>query len=531
MVRRIPPTVWIPTGTGLLALGVCCYQLSLPFWLLGIHGYTGTGYDDGVYLGAATRLVHGVAPYRDFDFLHPPGITLVMGPVALVGRVIGTRDAMGVARCITVAVTGLNAALAALVLRGRGRAAMLVAGVSLALFPLAAAADESLLLEPYLVCFCLLGTIALFTRGGLASQRRVLLAGLALGFAGSIKLWAVLPAVAALLVCVPVWRRGVRPLALGLLLGFVVPCLPFFMLAPHAFVHDVFTAQVHRGTSGVDGLSITQRLLQLSGLSGLPSINASTGLVVGLFVGLAVLTAVVYLTTWRRRTRLEWFILLAVVIVMLGMFSSPEFYPSYTYFPAAFLALLLAVCVGQLTAWARQLAARLGGRRHRVLAAVAAVVLVGLVLAAMGLVVKQDTMYATSYQSGSADPAAMVDAAIPEGSCVIFDYPIFALNADRFNPSRSGCPAVVDPFGMWLTRNDGQPPPASPPYPPAFTAAWRNWFNRADYVVLSVPYSDYIPWTPQLAADFNEHFHLVATQTRVFVYKRDDRAPSHGAQP
>ena len=65
---------------------------------------------------------------------------------------------------------------------------MLVTGVSLALFPLAVAADQSLLLEPYLVCLSLLGVIALFARDGLASPRRVLLAGLVLGFAGTIKL-------------------------------------------------------------------------------------------------------------------------------------------------------------------------------------------------------------------------------------------------------------------------------------------------------------------------------------------------------
>ena len=41
---------------------------------------------------------------------------------------------------------------------------MIVAGVSLAFFPLAVAADQSLLLEPYLVCLSLLGVIALFAR-------------------------------------------------------------------------------------------------------------------------------------------------------------------------------------------------------------------------------------------------------------------------------------------------------------------------------------------------------------------------------
>ena len=118
---------------------------------------------------------------------------------------------------------------------------MIVAGVSLALFPLAVAADQSLLLEPYLVCFCLLGVIALFRHGELGSSRSVLLAGLALGLAASVKLWAVLPAIAALLSCIPEWRRAVRPLVIGLALGFIVPCAFFFLVAPHAFVHDVFT--------------------------------------------------------------------------------------------------------------------------------------------------------------------------------------------------------------------------------------------------------------------------------------------------
>ena len=70
--RRIPATAWIPLATGLLRVGNFCYQFSLPLVLFGIHGYTGNGYDDGVYLGAATRLVHGVLPYRDFDFVQPP---------------------------------------------------------------------------------------------------------------------------------------------------------------------------------------------------------------------------------------------------------------------------------------------------------------------------------------------------------------------------------------------------------------------------------------------------------------------------
>ena len=445
----------------------CCYQLSLPFVLLGIHGYTGNGYDDGVYLGAATRLVHGVLPYRDFDFVQPPGITLVMGPVALIGRVVGTRDAMAVARCLTAAVTGLNAALAAYVVRDRGKTAMLVAGVSLALFPLAVAADQSLLLEPYLVCLSLLGVIALFTRDGLASPRRVLLAGLVLGFAGTIKLWAVLPAAAALLCCVPKWRRGFFPLSLGLFVGFVVPSLPFFAFAPHAFVHDILTSQLHRGTSGLDGLSISQRLVMISGISGLPNINATTGLAVGLAIGLAALAALVYSTTWRRRSRLDWFILVATVIVIAGMFSSPEFYDHYAYFPAAFLALLLGVCISQVVTWVRQSAAHFGLARRRAPAVLASLAVCTLFIVAVVLVVRQDTTYAASYLSSSNDPAAIAEAEVPDGSCVVFDYAILAINADRFNllkraarqPSiRLGCGSRVTTVNRRRYHRHTRPP-------------------------------------------------------------------------
>ena len=95
-----------------------------------------------------------------------------------------------------------------------------------------------------------------------------------------------------------------------------MPSLPFFVFAPHTFVHDILTSQLHRGTSGLDALSISQRLVMISGISGLPNINATTGLAVGLAIGLAALAALVYSTTWRRRSRLDWFILVATVIVI-----------------------------------------------------------------------------------------------------------------------------------------------------------------------------------------------------------------------
>jgi tetratricopeptide (TPR) repeat protein len=39
-------------------------------------------------------------------------------------------------------------------------------------------------------------------------------------------------------------------------------------------------------------------------------------------------------------------------------------------------------------------------------------------------------------------------------------------------------------------------------------------------VVLSIPESDYIPWTPSLLNWFNENFALVSSQPRTYVYRR-----------
>ena len=393
---------------------------------------------------------------------------------------------------------------------------MMVAGGSLALFPLAVAADQSLLLEPYLVCFCLLGVIALFSGGELgelacaSSLRGSRSASQPASSSGGC-----LPSSQRSPAVLPRWRRGLRPLLAGLVVGFGVPCLVFVAAAPHAFFHDVVVAQLHRGTSGLDALSIAQRLVMISGLTGLPGVNGTTGLAVGLFVVFAVLVGAVYLWTWRQRTRFDWFVLVASVVVLLGMFSSAEFYDHYAYFPAAFLALLL----GDLRSPGERLDSAAGdvrSVRHSAHPAQSCSTRWRRPGSSSSRCCwcNRTRLTPPRYLSDSADPSAAIEARIPEGACVVFDYAIFAIDANRFNPAGASCPAVVDPFGMWLTRNDGQPPPASPPFPLAFTADWRGWFDQSDYVVLSVPYSNYIPWTPTLAAHFGKNFLLVSSQPR-----------------
>ncbi|HWD24554.1 MAG TPA: hypothetical protein VG368_03755, partial [Acidimicrobiales bacterium] len=78
---------------GVLAVIFCVGVLPVALDLSRPHGLFGlTEYDDGVYFGASLRLIEGVFPYRDFVFVQPPGITVVLAPFAALSHLIGGRS-------------------------------------------------------------------------------------------------------------------------------------------------------------------------------------------------------------------------------------------------------------------------------------------------------------------------------------------------------------------------------------------------------------------------------------------------------
>ena len=72
-------------------------MLSRPLFLTGV-----TEYDDGRDLGGAIRLISGTLPYHGFAFVQPPGILLLMAPVAVIAKVSTATHAMAAARLLTV---------------------------------------------------------------------------------------------------------------------------------------------------------------------------------------------------------------------------------------------------------------------------------------------------------------------------------------------------------------------------------------------------------------------------------------------
>src|SRR6266511_3161847 len=477
---------------GLVALGICAYQLTLPNALWGVHGA-----DDGVYLAPALGLVRGAVPYRDYAFVHPPGIAWLMTPLAVFGD---TRYAMAAARIVTAIVAGANASLAAYALRANGRVAMLTAGLALAVFPLAVSADHTLTLDPYLVLFCLLGSVTMFSGGELASPRRILLAGALFGFAGAVKAWAFFPLIAAVFICLPLWTAAVRPFASGVLLGFGIPSLPFFLLAPRAFVHDIVFAQLHRKTTGQGFHSVGDRLVLMLGLSKSSGVHAKAHraeIIALLLLALVVATG---------------------VVVAAMLFVLKEFYEFYAYFVVAFGVMLVGICFGRLAEGIASTGAQVSGGRGRALAITSSVGAPVAVVIAAAVILPSGTSYARPFLGGAYDPKPTISSVIPEGACVLFDESGPLIDSDRFHASRPKCPPLVDAFGLWLTDDEGVAPPAHP-VSQAFVDKWRSWLERADYLVLGVPQSNYVPWTTELLSWFDSNYGLVASGPRVYVYQ------------
>src|ERR1700683_3480933 len=87
-----------------VALLIFCVSLGMSLWQLSVPEIL-SAYDSGVYLAATIHLVSGVLPYKDFTFVQPPGILLLMSPVGLFSRVFGTHDGFIMARVVSSVVT------------------------------------------------------------------------------------------------------------------------------------------------------------------------------------------------------------------------------------------------------------------------------------------------------------------------------------------------------------------------------------------------------------------------------------------
>jgi hypothetical protein len=532
--RLLTPVSAVTTAVTLIALGLRAYVLFRP-------GLTAvTQYDDGPYLGSAVRLVHGVLPYRGFAFVQPPGITLLMSPAAALSYLTGTSSALIAGRMLTVLAGAASALLGCLLVRHRGLVAVTVTGGILAIYPPAVAAAHTVLLEPWLVLACLGGAVAVFDGDRpAASARRLLWGGAVFGFAGTIKAWAIVPALILLVLCLRDRRRA-GGFAAGVAIGFAVPVLPFFLAAPSKFYDSVVVAQLARIGYRVSPWS---RLHDLFGL--LPDVKWPHSALAWTLTGVLVLAvagqAAASVLLRRAPPALDWFALLSAAGVF-GIFLWPPYFTAhYAAFLAPFLALALALPVSRLAAGTR---ARLAGHRarspagrrpaeqplagqppagQRAASGLAGRVLgsVATCLAVAGLVVASVLQALPEAESRFPPaPASVISDVIPAGACVLTDQSSYLLLADRFLARSRSCPQMVDSLGTDLALSGGRRPSTGTAEVPAVRAFWRGAFHRAQYVLLTTRNELRIPWTPPLADYFHRSFRAILWTRNFTIYAR-----------
>ena len=454
---------WVVPAVGLLALAGRLIPVLTAGTLRGVHGY-----DDGVHLAVAQRLLAGIVPYRDEIFLHPPGIAVALAPFAALADPLGDSWSLALARLLFIGLGAVSAMLVARVLAPRGTLAAAVGGGAYALWGAAVAAEHTVYLEGPIGIGLLIALGALRRAGpGSAAGSRVVTralarSGLAIGLAVTFKIWVAIDAL--VLGALVLSRWGPRTLARWIawcVLGAALLLAPFLALAPGQLWHDVVVVQ--GGRPGQDK-PLAGRLEALDPTAALHQVM---GAPVAVAVGVLLLLAVLAPLLARRRVApsawsdpVWWGVLAALQLVALA--AAPSFYVHYVAFVAPALCLLLGAGAGRLAssgAWARMSRAGVpshapGGRR---LSAGPAVVAVVAIAAGVGLVLARSPL-ATD---GRVDNATLADFTARH-SCVWTRNPSYLQVADAAaRQLRAGCPSSPDIVGAWLVLGGGGSVPGS----------------------------------------------------------------------
>ncbi len=500
-----------------LGLALRLYQLSRPDYLIGV-----TEYDDGTDFGSAILLIHGDLPYRDFIMVQPPGITLLMAPVALVTKGIGTAWGMGVGRILTALAGAAAVCLGGLLVRHRGLLAVVVTCGILAVYPAAVQAAHTVLLEPWLVLFCLAGMLAVFDGDRLASTRRLVWGGVLFGFAGAIKVWAIVPVLVILVLILAARQpRRAAVYAAGVIAGFVVPVLPFAALAPGTFYRSVVVAQLVR----VDTVRIPvgYRLHEMTGLTDVTGLTSTlvlsliSLLILALIAGSSVAASRL---SGQRPPRLEQFSLAACALTIIAFLWPADFYYHYAGFLAPFLALAIALPVARFVDALR--ASREGEARAGDAAApprpaarlvvryatpVALVAVAVMAVAQFGFESSLQPPLAPTTPGLTSDVVSAAGDAVPPGACVLTDQASYTIAANRFVSSRPGCVPMVDGVGSDYSLSRGLSAATGAGRVPAVRALWMSALRGAQYVWLSPLSYKRIPWASrEISVYFDQHF-------------------------
>ena len=372
-------------------------------------------------------MVHGQLPYRDFLFLHPPGILVALAPVAAAGRWLGESSGWEVSRLVWMVSGSLASVVVLAILLPLGKLPATVGGCAYAVFPGAVLVERTTYCEG-LANLCLAVALLLVIREVAARPRgpdqrhpavtAPLLAGVLLGFATTVKIWGLVPlgVVCVYAVVALGLRRGLA-VAVGGAAAITAVCLPFFLAAPAEMWRMVVLDQVGRD----QGTAFMLRSAQIATMGRLTEGGIAAFVVIVTLIGLTACSVL----AWRVKPYRVVVPLLATTVGLLLV--SPIFFPHYLGNVAVPLALLAGVVAAVITAPP-------GRHGWRAAATIA-----------LGVIVIIDVLALSRIRSGDSVPAELAEVVRPAPGCLTSDDPnnLLAIGVVGRNISR-GCRLVVD---------------------------------------------------------------------------------------
>ena len=471
-------------------------------------------YDDGVYFGASINLVHGILPYKDFALVQPPLITILLAPFAVLASAVGTKDAMELARVFTDLISLVNVVLVALILRKRSAFRQTLGAAIMALSSSTLQASQTILIEPYLVTFCLVAVLVIFEGEELTSSKtRIFSAGVIFGLAGATKTWAIFPVLVMLYL---LHRKGGGlwwRMLLGTSIGFTLAVIPFFIYAPTSFVKQVIIAQALRPQDGVDRLV---RMAMLTGIPGISQFAKSNATLGWILVAVIYLSAVLILyqslrrSGWVGGSDLAKSALGSAIVVGLVLTFAPSYFYHYGAFLAPYLALLFATLNYDF------ISLRLQNRIH-ISPTLNILVVVGLLitvfLAGIGVAISPPKLRSEIQIT----PA--ISAALATSGCAWSSEPSLVLLANDFTADRNGCPHMVDYEGTTMEYLHVHLATTQTLESRRLQSLFFKWIRRSA-VVIAPTYQ----LAPSTVRYLNEHFRRIFLSGKYFgfwIYKRN----------
>jgi hypothetical protein len=431
MIGIRPRNTWLALGA--IALAGFVLRVFPFFGPDGAFSYR-VDYDEGVYFSGASLLLQGVLPYRDFVFVHPPGILLFLSLTSAWTRsFLGVDGAFAMSRWIAATMGAASVLLVGRLVwcwftqpdKGLARWGALFAAAVYATYPELVHVERGPFLEPLLNLVCLALAMAVVKAAVSPHRTRWLGAvGVLAGLAVSIKVWAALWVFGVLwgLSTFATRRELLRFFAAaGLTFGAVV--LPLALAAPGPFITEVVLFHAWRPPDAM--MERLPRLEQIVAYRHLAS-----PLLALLTVGLLVSRRG---PTWTVAARV---VVPAYVLTLAAFLTSPAYWSQYN----AHLVPSEAVAAGAIVGWALpRLAIRFGSFGAL---AIGALLLLSLCTSvAHGLrQAHNDTQHLLLARS------ALKNAT----DCVFAFEPGWLLAAGRLPPSIAGAPPVVDSYAHQL---------------------------------------------------------------------------------